>query len=139
MRQFITAVLVTYLIADFIWLGFITRADYTDSVGHLMRDNYVMWPWILFYLVYSACILRLALFNGAKRNFFRVFINAFMLGLASYGTYNLTNYAILADWPLSITLKDWIWGTSLTTGSALVGYATLSWLARKQSQRGNIH
>ncbi|MFC4701640.1 DUF2177 family protein [Glaciecola siphonariae] len=125
------SILVTYLIADFIWLGIIAKADYSNSIGHLMRDSYPMWPWIAFYLIYSACILRLAIFNGAKPTFARVFANAFILGLASYGAYNLTNYAILADWPLSITFKDWIWGTSITTASALVGFFALSFATRR--------
>jgi uncharacterized membrane protein len=129
------AILVTYLIADFIWLGIIARSDYTNSIGHLMREGQVIWPWVAFYLVYSACILRIALFNGAPRTFARVFVNAFVLGLASYGAYNLTNYAILQDWPLSITFKDWVWGTSITTFSALVGFTVLAWLNRKSAKK----
>ncbi|MFT7217828.1 MAG: putative membrane protein [Paraglaciecola sp.] len=26
----------------------------------------------------------------------------------------MTNYAILADWPLTISIKDWVWGTVVT-------------------------
>jgi len=125
------AILVTYLIADAIWLGLVARSDYTASIGHLMREEANVWPWVAFYLGYSACILRLSIFNGSKPTFARVFVNAFTLGLASYGAYNLTNYALLQSWPLSITLKDWLWGTFITTFSAIVGLAVMSWYGQK--------
>jgi uncharacterized membrane protein len=44
-----------------------------------------------------------------------------VLGLAAYGTYDLTNYATLKSWPLSITLIDLAWGTlvsAVTAGAA---------------------
>jgi len=117
-------ILGTYLIADFIWLGLISTSEYTNSIGHLMRDSSFIWPWIAFYTIYCACILRLAIFNGQHPKFSSAFLNAFTLGLASYGAYNLTNYAILDTWPLSITFKDWVWGTFVTTLSGVVGYIT---------------
>nr|WP_136250479.1 DUF2177 family protein [Ningiella ruwaisensis] len=129
------SILGCYLIADFIWLGFVARSDYNSSMGHLMRDSFPMWPWIAFYLIYSACILRLVLFNGSKRTFARVTVNALFLGLAAYGAYNLTNYALLREWPLSITFTDWIWGTSLTTVSAWAGYLALSIASRKLADK----
>ncbi|WP_395339172.1 DUF2177 family protein [Ningiella sp. W23] len=116
------AILITYLIADFIWLGIVAKSDYTSSIGDMMRNIYPIWPWAAFYLIYSACILRLTIFNGAKPNIISVGLNAFVLGVASYGAYNLTNYAIIADWPLGITFKDWAWGTCVTTMSAIIGY-----------------
>ncbi len=126
------SILMTYLVVDFIWLGIVSKDEYTTSMGHLMRTEYPIWPWVLFYLVYCACIARLAIFNGSSTNFIRVLSNAFVLGLASYGTYNLTNYAIIDTWPLDITFTDWIWGTCVTTFSAFVGYAVLLWTKRKQ-------
>ena len=131
-------ILVTYIIADAIWLGLVSRSDYTASIGHLMRDDANVWPWIVFYIGYSACILRLAIFNGSTPSFARVFTNAFTLGLASYGAYNLTNYAIIETWPLSITIKDWIWGTSVTTASAIAGIITMKWFEGKKRKESAV-
>jgi len=33
-----------------------------------------------------------------------------VLGLAAYGAYDLTNLAIVRDWPLRISMIDWAWG-----------------------------
>lgn len=123
-------VLTTYLIADFIWLGIVSTDDYTSSIGHLMRDESIIWPWVAFYTLFSACIVRLAIFNGAEPRFSRVVVNAAVLGFAGYGAYNLTNYAIIATWPLSITISDWTWGTFVSTLSAAVGYSCLLWTTK---------
>jgi uncharacterized membrane protein len=34
-----------------------------------------------------------------------------LYGLVVYGTYDLTNYSLVKDWPLTITLVDMAWGT----------------------------
>ena len=45
----------------------------------------------------------------------------FVLGAAAYGTYNLTNYALVVNWPLSIMIKDWLWGAVLTSSCTMLG------------------
>ena len=47
---------------------------------------------------------------------------AALLGFVAYGTYDFTNYATLKDWPLHIVVIDVIWGMSVTTMTALIGY-----------------
>lgn len=37
-------------------------------------------------------------------------LNAFLLGISIYGTYEYTNYSLLKDWDFGITLLDTIWG-----------------------------
>jgi uncharacterized membrane protein len=44
-----------------------------------------------------------------------------VLGAAAYGTCNLTNYAFIVGWPISITIQDWLWGTFLTSICAWIG------------------
>ena len=88
-----------------------------------MRESYPVWPWVVFYLLYAAVMLRLVVLplpdnaSPALAGF-----NGALLGVAAYGAYNMTNYAILASWPLSITLKDWAWGTFVSGAIALAGF-----------------
>ena len=49
-------------------------------------------------------------------------IDGALLGLASYGAYNLTNYSIVEGFTLFITVVDWAWGTFLTSASAMAGW-----------------
>ena len=48
-------------------------------------------------------------------------------GLLTYATYDLTNLAIMRDWPLLLTLVDLLWGSALC---AVVAAAT-AWLASR--------
>lgn len=47
-----------------------------------------------------------------------------ILGLAAYGTYDITNLATLRNWPLAMSLVDMAWGTLLTALTAAGGYLT---------------
>ena len=54
-----------------------------------------------------------------------------MFGLFAYGTYDLTNLAVVQDWPLRLTFVDLAWGTFASAVSAGAGLAlTRWWVAR---------
>jgi len=44
-----------------------------------------------------------------------------LVGFVAYGTYNMTNYATLKDWPIRMTAVDWPFGTGLSALAATVG------------------
>jgi uncharacterized membrane protein len=117
------AIVLTYLILDGIWLGLLADATYKSAMGGRMRENVIIWPWLVFYLGYSFSILYFTIWPHAGGSWRSAMVSAALLGATAYGAYNLTCYAILADWPLNITLKDWLWGVAVTTLSAMSGYA----------------
>ena len=45
-----------------------------------------------------------------------------ILGLIAYGTYDFTNLATIKDWPVVVSVVDLMWGISLTTVAATLGY-----------------
>ena len=45
-----------------------------------------------------------------------------MFGLAAYATYDLTNFATLQGWPLSLALTDLAWGALASTLASIAGY-----------------
>ncbi len=50
-------------------------------------------------------------------------MDAFYLGLGVYGVYELTNYATLTNWPLSLVLMDTLWGGILfASATCMVKY-----------------
>lgn len=105
--------LVTFGILDAVWLGMIADQWYFDSLAPVMREQFVIWPWIIFYLAYSAAALYLAVVP-AGASVVQAFLKGAVVGATAYGAYNLTNYSIVANWPLPITLIDWAWGTLAT-------------------------
>ncbi|WP_100642407.1 DUF2177 family protein [Alteromonas facilis] len=116
------AVLCSYLLLDFIWLGLVSQSSYQEAIGYLMRDTLPRWPWIAFYLMYSFVVVKIVIAPLVNQSSKHAFINGACLGLAAYGAYNLTNYAILKGWPIQITLIDWVWGTLVSAIISWVGF-----------------
>ena len=47
-------------------------------------------------------------------------LDAFLLGLCIYGTYEATNMAILDNWPIKAFIADTLWGGSLFAISTFI-------------------
>lgn len=115
-------ILLSLLILDGIWLGLVAKDGYQLAMGHIMREHVIIWPWMAFYLLYPVAILILAIKVQLPTQTGCYFVwRGVVLGAAAYGTYNLTNYALVVDWPLAITIKDWLWGVILTSCCAWTG------------------
>ena len=52
----------------------------------------------------------------------RPVLDAFILGVCTYGVYNTTTYALLSDFPLRIVFTDSLWGGVLFGVTAWVYY-----------------
>ena len=88
-----------------------------------MGEGVNILPALVFYLVYVVGVMLLAVLPGLEANSVMKTVGlAAVLGFVAYGTYDFTNFATLKDWPLHIVLIDVVWGMSVTTMTALVGY-----------------
>ena len=116
------AILLAYLILDGIWLGLVAKESYVTAMKGLLRESYPVAPWVLFYLFYAFAIMYLVVRPNLEAQLLSVVIAGAVLGAAAYGAYNLTNYAILKGWPLSITIKDLVWGIFITTVTSVAGW-----------------
>jgi uncharacterized membrane protein len=116
--------LAFFLAADMLWLGFLMTGQYQAWIGPLMREQPLLLPAALFYLLYPAGLVVFVIRPALQRPGWKraAALGAFF-GLLAYGTYDLSNLATLKDWPLQLTLVDMVWGATLSCGSALAGYA----------------
>jgi uncharacterized membrane protein len=111
----------TLLALDLLWLGLIARSLYDAALGPLKRPS-AFWPAAgLFYALYIGAIVIHAELGaesagGAARR-------GAGLGLVAYGTYELTNWAVLRGWPPELVLPDIAWGVVLTATAAAAGWA----------------
>ena len=111
-----------FLIIDIIWLSFAVKSFYRPNIGHLLLDKPVMWAAAMFYIVYVVGIGVVII--EPSINFdssFSFILKAFIFGLVAYGTYNLTNMAMVKGWSPSVVFVDMIWGGSLTAFSSYYG------------------
>jgi len=116
------AALLTILVLDGLWLGFVARDLYRRELGALMAESARVVPAVAFYLLFPAALVYLALFNApAGRG--EAIARGAVLGLAAYGAYDLTNLAIVRGWPVGISLIDWAWGGVIGAAAAASGHA----------------
>tara|TARA_B100000575_G_C22704691_1_gene425617 strand:- start:124 stop:534 length:411 start_codon:yes stop_codon:yes gene_type:complete len=111
-----------FLIIDVIWLSFATKSFYRPLIGNLLSDKPVMWAAVLFYILYvfgMALVVIQPCVDSAS--IFKTIYTGFVFGLVAYGTYNLTNMAVLKGWSPTVTFVDMFWGGSLTALSATTG------------------
>ena len=111
-----------FLIIDVIWLSFATKSFYRPLIGNLLADKPVMWAAALFYILYvfgmALVVIQPCVDSG---NLMKTLYTGFIFGLVAYGTYNLTNMAVLKGWSPTVTFVDMFWGGSLTAVSATSG------------------
>tara|TARA_R110002012_G_scaffold5649_3_gene25507 strand:+ start:361 stop:756 length:396 start_codon:yes stop_codon:yes gene_type:complete len=115
--------LLGFLLLDAIWLGLVAKNSYIQAMQGLMREDVHVWPWVVFYSLYCMALVYLVVLPRKDSASGRPVLAAgAVLGAAAYGAYNMTNYALLAGWPLGISLQDWAWGTVVTSLSSYCGW-----------------
>jgi len=118
-----------FLVVDFIWLGWIAQSFYHRQLGDLLSQR-VNWPAaIAFYMVYIVGLMIFCIAPALNRE---SMINAIVLGglygFFTYATYELTNYALIRNWPAALVPVDIAWGVVLCIAVAAAGYSVGRWL-----------
>lgn len=114
--RIITATII-FLILDSIWLGFLSKQLYLDTIGPLLRlkGNSIQPNWGAAIVVYIALISGILLFVLPKANYdpLQALLWGGFFGFVTYATYDFTNLAVLANWSLKVSIIDTIWGVIL--------------------------
>lgn len=107
---------------DLLWLGVIARNFYQNRLAHLLSDHVNWTAALIFYAVYAGGVLLFVVIpNLPHGSIVRTAAWGAVLGLFAYGTYDLTNWATLKEWPASVVIVDMAWGcfiTALTAAAA---------------------
>lgn len=115
------ATVPVFFAIDLLWIGVIAKDFYFKNIPGLSpQPNWV--AAIIFYLLYIVGILIFAVLPNLDRGWQQALIFGALFGFFAYATYDLTNYAVMKDWPLSVTLIDIAWGTTLTGAVATASY-----------------
>lgn len=117
------AVISTILVFDGFWLGLIAKKFYANQLGSLMIKKVKALPALAFYLLFAVGLVILAVRPEDATNTLGncAFLGA-VVGFIAYGTYNMTNYATLRDWPIKMTAVDWPIGTGLSALASTMGF-----------------
>jgi uncharacterized membrane protein len=114
--------LATLILADGAMLVLYLAPAFQAQFGAALAASPLILPAALFYLGYPAILVALVS-NPALRQGRSALIPAALMGLAAYGTHELTNWSTLAGYPAGLAIFDTVWGTVLTALAAVTGLA----------------
>jgi uncharacterized membrane protein len=118
-----------FFIIDLIWLGVVAKHYYQKNLNYILSPNVNWTAAIIFYLIYIAGILIFAVLPGiAKDSLRHAAVWGALFGFFTYATYELTNLALLKDWPLNIVIVDILWGVVLCSAVATLSFYLAKWL-----------
>jgi uncharacterized membrane protein len=106
---------VTFLILDSIYFS-VNSKFLTNTVKAVQKSPIVV-KYGSVALTYALMVAILYYFI-IKQN--RKAMDAFYLGIGVYGIYELTNYATLTNWPLTMVIMDTLWGGILFASATCV-------------------
>jgi uncharacterized membrane protein len=116
--------LAILLVLDFAWLGVAARSLYVARIGAMMLDQPRWGVAAVFYLLYAAGLVYLAVLPGWREATWQTgAINGAVLGFTAYLTYNATNLSVMKGYDGVIAVVDTAWGTAV---SAVVAGLTVA-------------
>jgi uncharacterized membrane protein len=126
------ATFLVMLVIDGLWLGVIAKGLYQQGMGHLMAPQPRLGFAALFYLLYPVGLVIFAVLPGlADNNMARAATLGALFGLFAYATYDLTNLAVVRDWPVGLSFLDIAWGSFVSGVSAAAGLAVVRWFVAR--------
>lgn len=120
------SITVVMIVLDFIWLGVVAQPIYQRGIGHLMAAQPNIGFAALFYIVY---VIGLIVFTiapySSKLGLRKTVPRSALFGFFVYASYDLTNLALLKNWPITLAIIDIAWGILISCISAIVGKLVL--------------
>lgn len=114
----LATITATFLILDGLYFT-INNKFLTDTIKQVQK-SVVQTKWGAVILTYIFMITMEYYFIIMKK---REVMDSFWLGFGIYGIYELTNYATLINWPLSLVIMDTLWGGILfASATCMVKY-----------------
>lgn len=118
-------VLLSYLILDYLWMGFVVGDVYLRLIGPIARLQdgkfdvfipsalvvyFVMTFALWFFVLRNASDLKTATLHGL------------ILGFCLYAVFDFTNHALLKNYPIQFLAMDLIWGSVLNAVVAAIAF-----------------
>ena len=123
---------VLFLAIDMVWLLWVGRSIYVTEIGDILRQPPNMAAAGAFYILYMTGLMIMVIWPAFQaQSVSQALMYGALLGLIAYGTYDLTNLAVMKGFTTRIALIDMAWGTVLTGAvSALTVLVGTRFLAR---------
>jgi uncharacterized membrane protein len=118
-----------FFIIDLIWLGIVAKGFYQKHLKFILSPKVNWTAAIIFYLIYIAGILIFAVLPAVGKDSLRhAAVWGALFGFFTYATYDLTNLALVKNWPINIVIVDILWGVVLCSTVATLSFLIAKWL-----------
>ena len=113
------AAAVLFLAIDMVWLLWLGRGFYVSEIGNLLRQPPNFGAAGAFYILYVTGLMIMVIWPAVQaQSVQQALVQGALLGLIAYGTYDLTNLAVMKGFTTKIAMIDMLWGTVLTASVA---------------------
>ena len=125
------AFLITLVAIDLVWLLGIARNLYQQQMGDLMATDPKLIAGLAFYVLYAlgVCIFVIVPALSKQSWIYAVQYGA-LFGFFCYMTYDLTNLAVIRNFPRGLAFIDIAWGSAVTAVTAGFAY----WVGNRLSE-----
>jgi uncharacterized membrane protein len=114
---------LSLVVIDLIWLLGIAKNLYRDEMGSLMASEPKLLAGLGFYLLYALGASIFVIIPAiSKQSWLYALQYGALFGLFCYMTYDLTNLAVIRDFPVRLAFIDIVWGSAVTAASAAISY-----------------
>ena len=122
------AFLVALVSIDLVWLLGIAKNVYRDEMGSLMATEPKLLAGLAFYVLYAlgACIF-VVIPALSKQSLSYALMYGALFGFFCYMTYDLTNLAVIRDFPTRLAFIDIAWGSLVTASVSCLIYKLGEW------------
>jgi uncharacterized membrane protein len=105
-----------FFLIDLLWLGLIAKPFYDRHLGYMLRGQVLWAAAILFYLFFLVGLVFFVIAPAVQSgSLVKAILLGLFFGFITYQTYELTNYALVKDWPFIVVIVDIAWGMVLSS------------------------
>jgi len=121
---------ITLIAIDLVWLLGIAKSLYRDDMGDLMASEPKLMAGLAFYLLYAlGATIFVTIPALSKQSLVYALQYGALFGFFCYMTYDLTNLAVIRDFPTRLAFIDMAWGSFVTALSSGIAY----WIGNRLS------
>jgi len=111
--------LITLVAIDLIWLLVVAKNLYQQEMGSLMAPEPKLIAGLAFYLLYALGVTIFVIAPAlSKQSWLYAVQYGALFGFFCYMTYDLTNLAVVRDFPTRLAFIDIAWGSAVTSVTA---------------------
>ena len=115
--------LVALIAIDLVWLLGIAKNLYRTEMGELMATEPKLLAGLAFYLIYALGVIIFVVAPAlSKQSWIYALQYGALFGLFCYMTYDLTNLAVVRNFPMQLAFIDIAWGSFVTAICASIAY-----------------